>query len=102
MQFKKSAGIFLTGLILSVVGGVGTSMAASAAAAASMAASLSRYASPNPAAGITALVFGLLSLVGFILLCMGAYRALVKIDALPVPVLVPAPEADREPLPVTE
>lgn len=102
MQFKKSAGVFLTGLILSVVGGVGASMAASAAASASMAASLSRYASPNPAAGVTALVFGLLSLVGFILLCMGAYRALVKIDALPVPAVVPAPEAAQEPLPVSE
>jgi putative copper export protein len=102
MQFKKSAGVFLTGLILSVVGGVGASMAASAAAAASLAASLSRYASPNSSAAVMAFIFGLLSLVGFILLCMGAYRALVKIDALPVPAPEPAPEAPLRPVVVAE
>lgn len=89
MQFKQSARVFLTGLILSVVCGVIASMSASAASAMAMQAALNRYSSPSPAPAIMAFVFGLLSLVGFVMVCIGAYRALVKIDALAVPAQEP-------------
>lgn len=95
MQFKKSAGVFLTGLILSVVGGVGATISASIAAAAAAARSLYSSSGGSTGAAVMAFIFGLLSLIGFIMLCQGAYRALVKIDALPVP----APEKAAENMP---
>jgi len=74
MQPKPSAGMFVAGFVMSVFGpllgwiGVGMSTSAS-----------------SNGAGLGAAAIGFLAaLAGVILVCVAVYRALVKIDALPL------------------
>lgn len=90
MQFKKSANVFVSGLVLSFLGNVVGIIAAATASATS-----SRYYGSNGAAIVLAILGFIVGLVGLILLLVGAYRALVKIDALPVPAPAPAPVAEQ-------
>lgn len=81
MQYKRAAGIYVAGICL-ILGGplvsfIGTSFG-------------TWFAFNNPATNMSGLfigiaVFGaLLGIVGLFMLVAAAYRALVKIDALPV------------------
>lgn len=85
MEFKRSAGIFATGFVLSLIGYVlGAIFAMSSAAQAS-----SYYSSSSAMVlGVMAFIFLGTALIGSIMTVVGAYRALVKIDALHVPAAV--------------
>lgn len=89
LQFKRSAGIFASGVFLSIAGYIFGAIFAGAAAA-----STSSYygsSSSGPLVILAILGFGA-ALAGTIMMVVGAYRALVKIDALvvPAPAQVPA------------
>lgn len=102
LQFKRSAGIFASGVFLSIAGYIfGAIFASSAAASAS-----SYYGSSNTGPFVILAILGFgAALAGTIMTIVGAYRALVKIDALVVqppavaqagaPVTVPAPPAEQ-------
>lgn len=100
MQFKSSAFIFVTGLVLFVIGGflnaIGISMSITSALTRSIYSS-----SSNGGAIFVGLLGAALALTGLIQMCMGAYRALSKIDALPVPAAV-EPGAVAAPVPAEE
>ncbi|WP_284979111.1 hypothetical protein [Arthrobacter sp. fls2-241-R2A-200] len=94
MQFKRSAGLFVTGVWLFIAGtvvswfGVMTGIS-----------SANSYFSSGPAAGsvFAMLLGGGAGLAGFLCFAVAAHRALFKIDALYVPVkmdgvYVPAPQ----------
>jgi hypothetical protein len=82
LGFKNSAGIFAFGFVLSFAGyGLGTIFAMMSASAASSYYSGSSAVVP----GVLAAICFLTALIGSIMSIIGAYRALVKIDALPVP-----------------
>lgn len=85
MEFKRLAGVFAAGFVMSLVGyilGAIFTMSASAAP--------SYYRSDSAVLPrILAFICFLVALVGSIMTVVGMYRALVKIDALPVPA-VPA------------
>lgn len=86
MEFKRSAGVFASGFVMSLVGyilgAIFTMMSASAAS--------SYYRSDSAVLpGILAFICFVVALVGSIMTVVGLYRALVKIDALPIPA-VPA------------
>ena len=89
MEFKRSAGVFATGFVLALIGYIlGTIFAIVSASTAS-----SYYRSDSSVAtGIVAFICFLVALVGSIMTVVGLYRALVKIDALPLPAPA-APEA---------
>lgn len=91
MEFKRSAGIFATGFVLSISGYVLGAIFAGVSASASS----SYYRSDSAVLpGILAFICFATALVGSIMTVVGLYRALVKIDALPVPVApVAAPAA---------
>lgn len=101
MQFKTSAFIFVTGFVLFVLGGFLNAFGMSGYITWSLTRSI--YSSDSSAGAIMLLLLGsVLTLIGLIQMCMGAYRALSKIDALPVPVAVepqhaavPAPPATQ-------
>ncbi|MFF2317510.1 hypothetical protein ACFVTE_14735 [Arthrobacter sp. NPDC058097] len=96
MQFKRSAGIFASGVLLSISGYIfGAIFAGAAAASAS-----SYYSRGSNGFLIFLAVLGFgAALSGTIMMIVGAYRALVKIDALPVPVATaPQPAADSAPV----
>ena len=82
MEFKRSAGVFATGFVLALIGYVlGTIFAIVSASTAS-----SYYSNDSSVAtGILAFICFLVALVGSIMTVVGLYRALVKIDALPLP-----------------
>lgn len=79
MQFKPAAGIFVGGITMSICGPV---LAVASSYFASMALARGDQATTNLFFLIAALGL-LISLVGFIMLIVATYRALVKIDALP-------------------
>lgn len=82
MEFKSSAGIFAFGFVLSFVGyGLGIIFAMMSASAASSYYSGSSVVVP----GVLAAICFVTALIGTIMSVIGACRALVKIDALPVP-----------------
>jgi Protein of unknown function (DUF973) len=89
LEFKRSAGVFATGFVLALIGYVlGTIFAIVSASTAS-----SYYSNDSSVAtGILAFICFLVALVGSIMTVVGLYRALVKIDALPLPTTA-APEA---------
>jgi hypothetical protein len=95
VQFKESAGLFLGGVWLTIGGGV-IGVIASMVAAASV--ETYRYYSSGPnGMAVTFAVMGYLAgLAGVIMVCMAAYRALRRIDAMQVsqpatePVAAPA------------
>jgi hypothetical protein len=98
LEFKSSAGIFAFGFVLSFVGyGLGIIFAMMSASAASSYYSGSSAVVPGVLAGICFLT----ALIGSIMSVIGAYRALVKIDALPVPV-TPAAETVAVPAAPTQ
>lgn len=82
MQFKDSAFIFVAGFILFVIGGFFNVFAIPGLITHSLAPS--PYPSNNGAISIAILGSGL-ALTGLIQMSIGAYRALSRIDALPVP-----------------
>ena len=85
MQFKKSAFIFVTGFVLFVVGGFLNALGISGSITYSLTRSI--YASSSNGGYVALTLFGsLLALIGLIQMCMGAHRALKKIDALSIPV----------------
>ncbi|MFE8884933.1 hypothetical protein ACFYLX_03700 [Pseudarthrobacter enclensis] len=93
MEFKRSAGVFATGFVLSLIGyilgAIFTMVAASAAS--------SYYRSDSAVLpGFLAFACFVLALIGSIMTVMGLYRAMVKIDALPVPA-VAAPASVAQP-----
>ncbi|WP_459793883.1 hypothetical protein [Arthrobacter sp. AD-310] len=96
LEFKQSAGIFATGFVLSLIGyGLGTIFAIVSASTAS-----SYYSSDSSVAtGILAFICFLVALAGSIMTVVGLYRALVKIDALPLhaPAAPIAPSVSAEP-----
>lgn len=75
MQFKPSAGIFVAGLVTSIVGVL----------LAVMAVGISGSASSGAGAGAAGLGFVSFaaSVAGLVMMCIGAYRALRIIDSLP-------------------
>lgn len=80
MEFKRSAGIFGLGFSLSIIGYVlGTIFAFSAAAQSSR-----YYSSSAGALAVVAAIFFLAALIGSIMMVVGLYRAMVKVDALPI------------------
>ncbi|MEE2524632.1 hypothetical protein V1639_00880 [Pseudarthrobacter sp. J75] len=90
MEFKHSAGIFANGFVLSLICYfLGAIFAFSSAAQTS-----SYYSNSSAVAlGVTAFIFFIVAFIGSIMTVVGAYRALVKIDALQVPALpVAAPD----------
>lgn len=110
MQFEKSALIFVTGFVLFVIGGFLNAIGISGSITYSLTQSISDsgindgyvgtrgidtpgvYASSGNDGYVALAVFGsVLALIGLIQMCIGAYRALKKIDALPVPVPIPVP-----------
>ncbi|UKA55501.1 hypothetical protein LFT45_06155 [Arthrobacter sp. FW305-BF8] len=98
MQFKRSAGIFASGVLMSISGYIfGAIFAGAAAASAS-----SYYSRGSNGFLIVLAVLGFgAALAGTIMMIVGAYRALVKIDALPVPAGT-APQPATEPAAVVE
>ena len=91
MQFKESSFIFVTGFVLFVIGGFMNAFGISGSITSSLARSI--YSSDSNGGYVALTLFGsTLALIGLIQMCMGAYRALAKIDALPVPI-PPEPEA---------
>lgn len=87
MEFKSSAFIFVTGFVLFVIGGFMNAMAMSMSITSAMTRSI-YSSSSNGGAVVLGLLGSALVLTGLIQMCMGAYRALSKIDALPVPAAV--------------
>lgn len=84
MKFKDSAFIFVTGFVLFVIGGFVNVFGITGAMTSTLTRSI--YSSSSSSGyGVLTLIGSLLALVGLIQMCMGAYRALAKIDALPVP-----------------
>lgn len=81
LEFKRSAGIFATGFVLSLIGyALGAIFVIVSASTAS-----SYYSNDSSVAtGILAFICFLVALVGSIMTVVGLYRALLKIDALPV------------------
>lgn len=99
VQFKSSAFIFVTGFVLFVIGGFINAFGTVGALTYSLTRSI--YSSGSNGGAMVALVIGsALVLIGLIQMCMGAYRALAKIDALPVPGAVDVPEVVVPPAPV--
>lgn len=94
MQFKSSAFIFVTGFVLFVLGGFLNVFGISGSITYSLTRSIYSSGSNSGAIFVT-LLGSALALIGLIQMCMGAYRALSKIDALPVPA-VPAVTATAE------
>lgn len=83
MEFKSSAFIFVTGFVLFVIGGFINAFGMVGALTYSLTRSI--YSSDSNGGAMVGLVIGsALVLTGLIQMCMGAYRALAKIDALPV------------------
>lgn len=90
MQFRRSAGIFVTGICF-VVGGPLLAIIGSTFGTLTVFVGMSGTpgAAPNPETGmagffiILMVVGALLSIIGFFLLIAAVHRALVKIDALP-------------------
>lgn len=76
MEFKRAAGLYIAGICLFFGG--------------PLLASIATALEPWAAADLTGLLIGvavfgiLLGLIGLVMLVVAAYRALVKIDALPV------------------
>jgi hypothetical protein len=100
LQFKRSAGIFASGLLTATAGYIFGAIFGGAAAAASS----SYYSRGSSGFLIFLAVLGFATaLAGTIMMVVGAYRALVKIDALvvPVPVVPPAPIPAPIPAPPT-
>lgn len=90
MEFKRSAGIFAMGFVLSLIGYIlGVIFAMVSASAASSYYNSSSAVLP----GILAFVCFATALIGSIMTVVGLYRALTKIDALPVPGAAPAAPA---------
>ncbi|BCW69979.1 hypothetical protein [Arthrobacter sp. NicSoilB8] len=87
MEFKSSAFIFVTGFVLFVVGGFMNAMAMSVSITSAMTRSI-YSSSSNGGAVVLGLLGSVFALTGLIQMCMGAHRALSKIDALPVPAVV--------------
>lgn len=86
MQFKRSAGIFVTGMCF-MVGGPLLSIVGSSFGTWAAFTGLTGEAASSEIAGLFIVLMmlgGILSLTGFCLTTAAAYRALVKIDALPV------------------
>ncbi|WP_156133874.1 hypothetical protein [Pseudarthrobacter phenanthrenivorans] len=100
MQFKNSATIAVTGFVLFVIGGFINSLGIAGSIAYSLTPRSIYSSSSNDGAITMTLIGSVLALIGLIQMCMGAYRALRKIDALPVPVaaLSTAPEAPAAPV----
>ncbi|WP_461189335.1 hypothetical protein [Arthrobacter sp. Z4-13] len=93
MQYKDSAFIFVTGLVLFVIGGFMNALGISGSITYSLTRSI--YSSGSNGGYVVLTLLGsVIALIGLIQMCMGAYRALKKIDALPVPAatnVAPAP-----------
>lgn len=77
---KRSAFITIWGIVViftcSVVSGAGWMYEASQQAS---------YFGSDGGGAAVGLIFGLGSIVGLVLVCVGVYRALSKLDALPLP-----------------
>lgn len=83
MKFKDSAFIFVTGFVLFVIGGFVNALGIAGFITYSLTRSI--YSSDSNSGYVVLTLFGsALALIGLIQMCMGAYRALRKIDALPV------------------
>lgn len=83
MKFKDSAFIFVTGFVLFVIGGFMNALGIAGSITYSLTRSI--YSSGNNSGYVVLTLFGsVLALIGLIQMCMGAHRALKKIDALPV------------------
>lgn len=83
MKFKDSAFIFVTGFVLFVVGGFMNALGITGSITYSLTRSI--YSSSSNSGYVVLTIFGsALALIGLIQMCVGAYRALKKIDALPV------------------
>lgn len=83
MKFKESAFIFVTGFVLFVLGGFMNALGIAGSITYSLTRSI--YSSSSDSGYVVLTLFGsALALIGLIQMCMGAYRALKKIDALPV------------------
>jgi hypothetical protein len=119
MQSEDSAFIFVTGFVLFGIGGFLNALGISGSITYSLTQSISAssindgyvatrgidtpgvYASSGNNGYVALALFGsVLALIGLILMCIGAYRALKKIDALPVPVPVPAERVGTPAFPV--
>lgn len=100
MQFKNSATIAVTGFVLFVIGGFINSLGIAGSIAYSLTPRSIYSSSSNDGAITMTLIGSVLAVIGLIQMCMGAYRALKKIDALPVPVLAvaTAPVAQAAPV----
>lgn len=79
MQFKPAAGIFVGGVTMTIFGPI---LSSASGFFASMAFARGDQAMASVFIAVAALG-GILALVGFIMLIVATYRALVKIDALP-------------------
>lgn len=87
MEFKSSAFIFVTGFVLFVIGGFINVFGVSGYITWSLSRSI--YSSGSNGGAIMLILLGsALALTGLIQMCIGAYRALSKLDALPVPAAV--------------
>lgn len=85
MQFKNSATITVTGFVLFVIGGFMNALGIAGSLAYSLT-PRSIYSSSSNGGSVALTLFGsAIALIGLIQMCMGVYRALKKIDALPVP-----------------
>lgn len=99
MQFKDSAFIFVTGFVLFVIGGFMNAMGIAGSITHSLTRSI-YSSSSNGGAVVLTLLGSVLALIGLIQMCMGAYRALKKIDALSVPAPVASAGTAVPPAPV--
>lgn len=95
MEHKKSARLFFHGLIWFFIGGVLTLVGLIAVSATTRS---GYYGSSGPdgSAVAMALLGGLASIVGIVLFLVGAYRAMVKIDAIVAPAPIPKPAVEPE------
>lgn len=92
MKFKDSAFIFVTGFVLFVIGGFMNALGIAGSITYSLTRSM--YSSSSSSGYVVLTLFGSgLALIGLIQMCMGAHRALKKIDALPVSSTVVEPPA---------
>lgn len=85
MQFKESAFIFVTGFVLFVIGGFVNALGIAGNITHSLTRTSIYSSSTDGGAVVLTLLGSVVALIGLIQMCMGAYRALKKIDALPVP-----------------
>lgn len=100
MKFKDSAFIFVTGFVLFVIGGFMNALGIAGSITYSLTRSIYSSGS-NSGYVVLTLIGSALALIGLIQMCMGAYRALKKIDALPVYSKVAEPPAGNPTQPST-